>query len=78
MTTGELAPCVCGSEWVTRGGLRICVNCDTVQAQEAGLDPKPRNRTPHDSQYDLYWTHQMKDYPPLSEKDEADIRALFE
>lgn len=64
--------CKCGIERKRKKTVWFCPNCDACQPQEGGEDPQPRKRTPQDIRFDVYWTQEMKIYPPVPEAAEND------
>ena len=65
--------CRCGIDRKSKNGVWFCPNCDDCQPQERGKNPQPRKRTPHDVKYDVYWTKQMRSYPPVPETWAEDV-----
>ena len=59
------AKCKCGINRTEQAGFWFCPNCDQGQPQQLGDNPKPRKRTPQDVRFDVYWTQQMREYPPV-------------
>lgn len=52
----EAVDCSCGTRMhyassPERGGLYVCMNCDGVQKQESGMNPRDRIRTQADRAY---------------------------
>ena len=57
--------CRCGIDRKNKSGAWFCPNCDAPQPQEKGVNHQPRKRTPQDIRFDVYWTQEMREYPPV-------------
>lgn len=66
--------CRCGLTLrLSSTGLKFCENCDRLQPQE--LLQLPRHRTPNDVKFDVMWTLEMREYPPIP--DDVDLTPLY-
>ena len=62
----EIPTCACGQRMLVsnKPDVFVCMNCDSVQAQEVGENAKPRKKTQYDKQFDAEMERRMEEWFP--------------